>query len=72
MAKLRRLVKSLEAAGWHVVERRSGLLRLTHPNRTSILTVPDHKQNLPDMVADTVQHMAGVTTPTAPTTGGRR
>ena len=70
MARLRRLIKSLEAAGWQVVERRSGLLRLTHPAKPPILTLPDRKQSVPDAVAEMVTQVAGLTPPSA--AGSRR
>jgi len=71
MARLRRLIKSLEAVGWQITERRSGLLRLTHPSKLNILTLPERKQAIPDAVSDAVMQAAGLT-PTNPTAGVRR
>lgn len=60
MAKIRKVLKALEAAGWAVVATRDDLLQLAHPKRTGRLTLPDRKTSLPDDVALPLLAAAGL------------
>lgn len=60
MAKARKLLKSLEAAGWAVVARREGHVQLRHPERSERLTLPAAKLTLPGEPARLLGEFAGL------------
>jgi predicted RNA binding protein YcfA (HicA-like mRNA interferase family) len=62
MAKIKKLLKALEGAGWQPVEERESLIQLAHPKRTGRLTVPSAKCVLPDAVTIEVLAAAGIRT----------
>ncbi|MBV8165815.1 MAG: type II toxin-antitoxin system HicA family toxin [Alphaproteobacteria bacterium] len=62
MAKIKKLLKMLESAGWQPVEERESLIQLAHPKRAGRLTLPSAKCVLPDAVAVEVLAAAGVKT----------
>lgn len=60
MAKIKKLLKALEGAGWHPAEERGELIQLVHPKRPGCLTLPRQKCVLPDDVATQVLAAAGI------------
>ena len=62
MAKIKKLLKALESAGWQPVEERETLIQLAHPKRPGRLTLPSAKCVLPDPVAVEVLAAAGIKT----------
>jgi predicted RNA binding protein YcfA (HicA-like mRNA interferase family) len=62
MAKIKKLLKALEGAGWQPTEERGALIQLAHPKRTGRLTLPRQKCILPDDIAAQVLAAAGVKT----------
>ncbi|MCK6441571.1 type II toxin-antitoxin system HicA family toxin [Elstera cyanobacteriorum] len=62
MAKLRKLVKSLEAAGWVEVARRDGFGQWRHAGSGRRVTLPLGKATLPPSVADGLLVYCGLPT----------
>lgn len=60
MAKIKKLMKALEAAGWEPTEERGPLIQLAHPKRAGRLTLPSQKCTVPDAVAAQVLAAAGI------------
>jgi len=60
MAKIKKLLKALESAGWEPAEERGALVQFSHPKRAGRLTIPNHKCSLPDEVVTQVIAAAGV------------
>ncbi len=60
MAKLRKLIKTLEADGWVQADRRGDLVQLKHPDRPERLTLPTLKANLPPEAARAIAAAAGL------------
>jgi predicted RNA binding protein YcfA (HicA-like mRNA interferase family) len=62
MAKLRKLVKTLEAAGWVEVTRRDGFAQWRHAGTGRRVTLPLGKATLPPSVADDLLVYCGLPT----------
>lgn len=62
MAKIKKLLKALEGAGWQPTEERDTMVQLAHPKRAGRLTLPSTKCVLPDDVAAQVLAAAGIKT----------
>ncbi|HUA55366.1 MAG TPA: type II toxin-antitoxin system HicA family toxin [Candidatus Sulfotelmatobacter sp.] len=62
MAKIKKLLKALESAGWEPAEERGGLVQFAHPKRAGRVTLPSHKCSLPDEVVTQVLASAGIKT----------
>ncbi|MFY8106253.1 MAG: type II toxin-antitoxin system HicA family toxin [Elstera sp.] len=62
MAKLRKLVKTLEAAGWAEVTRRDGFGQWQHAGTGRRVTLPLGKATLPPAVADGLLVYCGLPT----------
>lgn len=60
MAKLRKLVKALEAEGWVITEQRGPLARYLSPAGDRCLTLPLGKAALPPPVAAGLAAYAGL------------
>jgi predicted RNA binding protein YcfA (HicA-like mRNA interferase family) len=60
MAKIKKLLKALESAGWQPAEERGALVQFAHPKRAGRVTLPNHKCNLPDEVIAQVIAAAGI------------
>jgi predicted RNA binding protein YcfA (HicA-like mRNA interferase family) len=60
MAKIKKLLKALESAGWEPAEERGGLVQFAHPKRAGRVTLPTHKCSLPDDVVTQVMAAAGI------------
>lgn len=60
MAKIKKLMKALEAAGWRPAGERGGLVQLAHPKRAGRLTLPNQKCTLPEDVAIQVAAAGGL------------
>jgi predicted RNA binding protein YcfA (HicA-like mRNA interferase family) len=62
MAKIKKLLKALESAGWQPSEERDTMIQFVHPKRAGRLTLPSGKCVLPDDVAAQVLAAAGIKT----------
>lgn len=60
MAKIKKLLKALEGAGWQPVEERETMIQFAHPKRAGRLTLPRAKCVLPEDVAAQLLTAAGV------------
>jgi predicted RNA binding protein YcfA (HicA-like mRNA interferase family) len=60
MAKIKKLLKALESAGWEPAEERGGLVQFAHPKRAGRVTLPTKKCSLPDDVVTQVMAAAGI------------
>ena len=60
MAKIKKLLKALESAGWQPAEERGTLIQFAHPKRAGRVTLPNHKCSLPDEVVAQVIAAAGI------------
>lgn len=60
MAKIKKLLRVLEGAGWQPVEERDDMIQLAHPKRPGRLTLPQQKCVLPDDVAAQLLMAAGL------------
>jgi predicted RNA binding protein YcfA (HicA-like mRNA interferase family) len=60
MAKIKKLLKALESAGWQPTEERGALIQFSHPKRAGRVTLPNHKCSLPDEVVAQVIAAAGI------------
>ena len=60
MAKIKKLMKALESAGWAPTEERGSLVQLAHAKRAGRITLPGHKCTLPDDVVAQVMAAAGI------------
>jgi predicted RNA binding protein YcfA (HicA-like mRNA interferase family) len=60
MAKLRKLVKAIEAAGWRPAVETDVLVVYRHPQRLGLLTLPTAKADLPPAVAQGLRLAAGL------------
>ncbi len=60
MAKIKKLMKTLESAGWEPTEQRGALVQLAHPKRAGRVTLPSQKCTVPDDVAAQVLAAAGI------------
>ncbi len=60
MAKIKKLMKALESAGWEATAERGGLVQLAHAKRAGRITLPSHKCTLPDDVVAQVMAAAGI------------
>ncbi len=60
MAKLKKLIKTLEAAGWVEVAGSDAALQLRHPARPQRLTLSRGKAQVPKAVAQRLLTQAGL------------
>ena len=60
MAKIKKLMKALESAGWEPSAERGGLVQLAHAKRAGRITLPSQKCSLPDDVIAQVMAAAGI------------
>lgn len=60
MAKLRKLIRALEAEGWQMVEQRGDLLQYRHEALDRRLTLPAGRATLPAPVAASLALHAGL------------
>lgn len=60
MAKLRRLVKALEADGWTAAAKREDFVLYTHRIKAGRLTLPSYKCAVPDAVALELAALAAI------------
>ena len=60
MAKIKKLMKALESAGWETTAARGGLVQLAHAKRAGRITLPSHKCALPDDIVAQVMAAAGI------------
>jgi predicted RNA binding protein YcfA (HicA-like mRNA interferase family) len=60
MAKIKKLLKALEAAGWEPTEQRGELVQFAHPKRAGRVTLPSQKCTVPDEVVAQVLAAAGI------------
>lgn len=60
MAKLKKLIKTLEAAGWAEVAETSTAIQLRHPARRQRLTLSRGKAQVPKPVAQRLLAQAGL------------
>ncbi|MDX2103141.1 MAG: hypothetical protein EAZ99_15820 [Alphaproteobacteria bacterium] len=61
MAKVRRLIKTLEAEGWEPALKREDFTLWRHPERPQRLTLPSYKCSIPEGLAQQVAAIAGIT-----------
>ncbi len=60
MAKIKKLLRAVEAAGWQPVETRGTLVQYAHPKRAGRLTLPGQKCSLPEAIITQVMEAAGI------------